>query len=266
MSGIYHNKSISTRQIGLIFLLTLIAIALSACGLPTAKPEVKIISPQAGIPAGDVTIAVDISNFELLAGSGIKNESGKGHIIFYKDIPVPTYYEHSAVSKAGTYSIEHEISYTWENITPGEHTFSVQLVNNQDMPLPAAIVDSITINVGPPEGNPEIQIITPLDQSSLPPGNISIRTSVKNFIVSQEDMGVLNRKGEGHLIYYLDEAAPVIPGEPAVTDTSMVSSQLSHMWKAVKEGKHTLSVQLVNNDDTPLDSPVVKVISLDVKP
>ena len=66
---------------------------------------------------------------------------------------------------------------------------------------------------------------------------------------------IINRKGEGHLIYYRDEDPPVVPREPAVTDTSVVSSDLKYLWKDVREGKHVLSVQLVNNDDTPLDVP-----------
>lgn len=90
--------------------------------------------------------------------------------------------------------------------------------------------------------------------------------NVSSFIISKEDMGVINRKGEGHIIYYLDEDAPITPGLPAVTDTSVVSTDTRYLWKSVIEGNHTFSIQLVNNDDTPLDIPIVKVITLDMKP
>jgi len=174
-------------------------------------------------------------------------------------------YEHTAISKAGTYAIASNTSYTWKGVTPGEHTFAVQLVNNNDGPLPAPVISSKVVNVGPPAGNPELQLVTPEEGSEFAPGNIIVAVTVNNFVISQKDMGVINRKGEGHLLYYIDEDVPVVPGEPAVTATSVVSTDLKYLWKDVREGKHVLSVQLVNNDDTPLDVPVVLNISIVVK-
>ena len=78
-------------------------------------------------------------------------------------------------------------------------------------------------------------------------------------------MGVLNRKGEGHLIYYIDEDPPLTQSEPAVTETSIVSVNLLHLWKPIPEGEHTFAVQLVNNDDTPLDPTVTAKIMLNIK-
>lgn len=37
------------------------------------------------------------------------------------------------------------------------------------------------------------------------------------------------------------------------------------MWKGVTEDQHTFSAQLVNNDDTPLETPVVIKVKIDVK-
>jgi len=51
----------------------------------------------------------------------------------------------------------------------------------------------------------------------------------------------------------------------AQSDTSVVSTDLKYLWKDVLEGKHVLSVQLVNNDDTLLDVPVILNILIDVK-
>ena len=121
------------------------------------------------------------------------------------------------------------------------------------------------VKVGPPAGNPELQIVTPEVGSEFAPGNIIFAVTVHNFVISQKDMGVINRKGEGHLLYYRDEGPPVVPGAPAVTATSVVSTDLKYLWKDVREGKHVLSVQLVNNDDTPLDVPVILNISINVK-
>jgi hypothetical protein len=265
MESTRTQRLIKSKHVLLIPLLALMVLALCACSLKVVSPSVTITSSPTDIAAGDITISVDISKF-VLSEETSKNVSGEGHIVFYMDVSVPTYYEHSAKSAAGTYVIAHKTYYTWKNVSPGEHTFSVQLVNNKDMPLPSPVVDSITISVAAPQGTPDIQIISPADNSSLTPGNVEVRVELENFIISKSDMGAINRKGEGHLIYYLDEAVPTTQGLPSVTDTSSVSTDINHVWKHIGAGTHTLSVQLVNNDDTPLDEPVVKVITLEVKP
>lgn len=246
----------NTFRSAILAFIFVIPLILASCSPYQVQPEVKIIK-QADIAAGDVTISVDLKDFDV-------GDSGQGRIIYYLDAAVPTYYAHSPISKAGTFAISQEKSYTWKDITPGEHKFSVQLVDNANSPLPVPVVDSMTVNVGAPKGTPQLSIVNPADGSSLPPGNILVSFDVGNFLISRQDMGVVNRKGEGHLIFYLDEKPPVDAGVPATTDTSIVSTELSHLWKAIGEGKHTFSAQLVNNDDTPLDTPVVVTINLDV--
>jgi hypothetical protein len=82
--------------------------------------------------------------------------------------------------------------------------------------------------------------MTPPDGSLVPPGNVSVTLNVNNFIISQKDMGIINRAGEGHLIYYIDESPPIDPGISAVTDTSIVSTDLSCLWKTVQVAQHSL--------------------------
>lgn len=262
-----HLKSYRNTKLIMIIFVLLMGINTCSCGFPADKQAgVKITTVPTGVAAGDVTISADVSNFVIADETGNQNISGKGHMIYYMDSPAPTYFDHSATSKAGTYAIAYAASYTWKGVTPGEHTFSVQLVNEDDTPLAAPATDSITIVVGPPPGEPDITFVTPADGDSLPPGNIVLALAVDNFIISKKDTGVVNREGEGHLIYYLDEDPPIDAGHPALTDTSTVSFATSYLWKNVKEGKHVFAVQLVNNDDTPLDSPVVKTLSIDVAP
>jgi hypothetical protein len=264
MSKNKYPKRIIVKMVSLFIILSLTLISLCSCGLQANNPGIKIINQPSGQTAGDVTISVEVSNFKLGAADGNSNTTGGGHIIYYMDTPVPTYYKHEAFSKAGTYVISEETQYTWKSVSPGDHTFAVQLVDADNSPLPSPVVDSITINAAPPNGAPILKILSPADGSSLSPGNLLLSINVENFIVSQENMGVFNRNGEGHLIYYIDETPPAEAGVPANTDTSKVSAELSHLWKEVKEGRHTLSVQLVNNDDTPLETPVVVSISIDV--
>lgn len=249
----------------LIVFLCIMAGTISGCSMSLSKPVLQIKTPADEVAAGDVTISVDVSNFELVTDTGLPNEPLKGHIIYYLDTPIPVYFDHLAISRAGTYFVSNETSYTWKGVTPGIHTFSAQLVNKNNTPLPASVVDKLTINVGAPTGKPSITM-TPVDGSPLVPGKIVLAVTASNFILSSKDAGVVNRNGEGHLIYYIDVPVPVDPGVPAVTETSIVSANATHIWKPVTAGTHTFSAQLVNNDDTPLNDPVFVTITIDVKP
>ena len=57
----------------------------------------------------------------------------------------------------------------------------------------------------------------------------------------------------------MDVVAPTEQGKPAVTaaGTYAPTPATSHTWNNVGIGTHTFSVELVNNDHTPLDPPVV---------
>lgn len=264
MEGKKTRKTVRIKAWGLVLALALVASLLSACGPIANPPSLKISVPDGEPKAGAVTVSVDVSNFEL-TGQPDGVEQGRGHIIFYIDSDVPTYYDHKAISHAGTYAITSETFHVFADVTPGEHTFSAQLVYGNDTPLPSPVVDSVTVTVGPPAGEPKVSAMVPTDGSTLPPGNIVFSISVENFIISQADMGVESRAGEGHLIYYLDEQPPTDAGVPATTDTSVVSVQTSCLWRDVKEGSHVFYAQLVNNDDTPLETPLVFSVKVDVK-
>ena len=73
-------------------------------------------------------------------------------------------------------------------------------------------------------------------------------------------------QGEGHIIYYLDVDAPTAPGSPALTapGTYVISAATSYQWADVPDAVHTLSVELVNNDNTPLNPPVTAKVSISV--
>jgi hypothetical protein len=91
-------------------------------------------------------------------------------------------------------------------------------------------------------------------------GAESVKVSIQaaNFNIADK-IGATNVYGEGHLIYYLDAVPPTVLGQPAtVSGEDVVESTItSNIWYNESEGIHTFSVQLVNNDSTPLSSPVV---------
>jgi hypothetical protein len=71
--------------------------------------------------------------------------------------------------------------------------------------------------------------------------------------------GQPNTSGEGHIIYYKDVLPPIIPNQAVTTDTGTYaeSTAITYTWHNIAAGFHYFSVQLVNNDNTPL-IPAIK--------
>ncbi len=84
-----------------------------------------------------------------------------------------------------------------------------------------------------------------------------VKITVSKFTIVNK-LGQPNVPGEGHVIYYLDVTPPITPGKAAVTapNTYSETADTSYTWPNLAAGSHTLSVQLVNNDGTPLNPPV----------
>ncbi|NLA99424.1 MAG: DUF4430 domain-containing protein, partial [Methanomicrobiales archaeon] len=87
---------------------------------PTETPEetsavnVTIISPEEGasIPAGNVTVEVDLTDFTLVEPTGQPNAPGEGHLHYYLDAPIPTNESEPAIPETGGYAISTNLSYT----------------------------------------------------------------------------------------------------------------------------------------------------------
>jgi hypothetical protein len=97
--------------------------------------------------------------------------------------------------------------------------------------------------------------------------NVSVFVQVSGFNLVNR-IGGANVPGEGHIIYYLDVQPPTAPGQPAITTsgTYAASDAIFYVWTGVVEGVHTFSVELVNNDNTPLDPPVVSNSTVSLYP
>jgi hypothetical protein len=113
------------------------------------EPQVLLLSPADGsvFPPGFVTVRAYVENFNLVDKVGQANVPGEGHLIYYLDVLPPVTMGESAIPASGTYVISTTLSYTWENLTPGDHILAVQAVNNDNTPLryPSAVRVYITI-------------------------------------------------------------------------------------------------------------------------
>jgi hypothetical protein len=254
-----------------------VLLALGACTYgtsytaTTATPTISIGSPSNGatVTAGDVLVTVSVSNFDVVDKQGQPNVAGQGHVHFYLDVAAPTTPGQPAVPTSGVWAHVSGLSYTFPNIGPGSHTIAVQLVNNDHTPVVPSAIDSITINVAgapaAPAAAPTISITSPANGAALPQGNITVNAAVTNFNVVDKQ-GQANVPGEGHLHFYLDVAAPTTPNQAAVPASGVWAhvSGTSYTFPNVGPGSHTIAVQLVNNDHTPVIPPVVSTITVNV--
>ncbi len=150
--------------------LVLVILAMPVCA--QGSPQITIIEPKNGttIPAGDVTVSVNVANFNIVDKQGQAKAAGEGHIHYFMDVAAPTNPNKPAVTAPGTYVHILDKSYTWKNVIPGNHNFSVELVNNDHTPLtpPAVAMVDVTaagtatgsqmISGGTPSGNKSIVI------------------------------------------------------------------------------------------------------------
>lgn len=118
-------------------------------------PDVKIIAPSLGatVPAGNVTINLQVRDFVLVDKTGQPNFPGQGHIIYYMDTEPPIVPGQIATTEQGTFVVSVNPTYTWTNVKPGIHTFYVQLVSNDNLtlgaqqPPPFPALDRVTVVV-----------------------------------------------------------------------------------------------------------------------
>lgn len=113
-------------------------------------PSLSIDAPQDGatVPGGGVEVRATPSNFQIVSKLGQAAARGEGHVHFYMDVDtVPTEAGKPAVTEQGTYHATATTSYTWPNVTPGEHSFSVQLVNNDHTPLSPPVFRTVKVTV-----------------------------------------------------------------------------------------------------------------------
>jgi plastocyanin len=112
-------------------------------------PNLVIATPRDGntLPAGDIMVTTQVTNFNVVDKQGQANVSREGHLHFYLDVDAPTTQGQPAIPASGVWAHVSATTYTFTNVAAGTHTISVELVNNEHTPLDPAVVQKITINV-----------------------------------------------------------------------------------------------------------------------
>ena len=131
-------------------ILTLLTFtALSACSsytTPPPAPTITITSPTGNIvpQIGDVTVSVQVSNFNIVDKQGQANVSYEGHLHYFLDVEAPTTAGQPAIPASGIWAHVATTTYTFDNVTAGTHSISVELVNNDHTPLTPPVVAKVT--------------------------------------------------------------------------------------------------------------------------
>jgi len=100
----------------------------------------------------------------------------------------------------------------------------------------------------PPAGAqtaPAIQIVSPRNGSTVSGSQMVVEVRVQNFILNPMAIGKAARLGEGHWNVYVD-------GKLAGLSADDVVSMPNDAYPTLAAGKHTIKVELRNNDHTPV--------------
>ena len=251
--------------------------------LPERYPDIQSLDAriltEEGILTNDVNIRVGLPGYPTTVGGG-----WGGSVIYYLDVMPPTMPDKPATTAEGTYVATANNSQLWKDLSPGNHIFSAQLVNTDSVPLDPPVTATLEFTVpDTASGAPVLQSVLvqtlcslqyrpltipgPQQQQAKPCADINVSPEVFNFIIVNK-IGQEAVPGEGHYIYYFNVSPPTKQNAPAITKegTYAITTDSYVTWAGVETGKYEVWVQLVNNDNTPLEPPVVARAELIVPP
>ena len=110
-------------------------------------PQIVIASPLDGatLAAGNITVTIQTSNFNIVDKQGLPAVAGEGHVHFYLDVVPPSTPGQPAIPTSGVWAHVSGTTYTFTNVAAGTHIIYVQLVNNDHTPLTPNVTSSVTI-------------------------------------------------------------------------------------------------------------------------
>lgn len=258
-----------------IILIIIIIFAITGC---TSSQATETTTPAAGIGNFNINMldlnqempGIDVRVQAYTLDRNLYVDTFEQKLIYYLDVTPPTEAGHSVKTAAGSFlepSLEgvYEYSVEWKDIPAGKHVFSAQLANYDYTPLnpPVTVQTTVTIPSEIMNQEPALQMIDLQFDYDFALNSVS----VYDFRLNDDAIGKANIPGEGHFIYYLDVDPPTKQGQSALTapDTYKVSAS-SIPWKNMQPGVHTFSVQLVNNDNTPLSPAVISQTTVELMP
>ncbi len=256
--------------------------AILSISLSTSPPATPLASPAPNTTYFDVKVSVTVTGFNLVNKIGQPNAPGEGHIIYYWAEP-PTFPGQPAYSGPGTYSTPGTTatSFTWTNATSTYQIYAAQLVNNDDTPLDPPVFAELVSNIPVPGASNSNPMITSMSLNVHPPSSppaspnpntgdidVTVNCQTTGFTPAPTSSPGANSPGMGYLVYYQVIDPITLPDFAATIGTSYSYTSNSNTFKYLNgnSGYASFAVQLVNNDTTPLNSPVYAMIKTNLSP
>ena len=252
------------------------AIVLVPHAFAQAKPSITVISPSDGdtITSTDIPVRVMVSNFVLApADVGMPDKDGEGHIhvmldgmnmgVLFNFYTTQTFTLPGQGMKAGQHTLTFDLaSNTHEDM---EDTVTNVTINYQPLalqPAPDAIQSS---------GAPEVSILWPPDGATVGP-LFTLQVDKKNFAPSLQLEGKPNLAGRGHYHVFVDMPMMDTSGGGGQDMGGMMSmagmiampgnDSIPVDLRAWPNGPHTITVEPVQNDHTPIQGAKEAMIKI----
>ncbi|MGA1822409.1 MAG: hypothetical protein ACMUIG_07775 [Thermoplasmatota archaeon] len=185
---------------------------------------------------GSYTINVSVMNFTLIDVYEPPNMGGMGHYhVYVDDVLIGPYHTTEAM---------------FSGISPGDHTVRVELANRDHSMLIPRVYTEFDLKVMP--GMPMIDIVKPMDGTIFYQDHLDLEVMVDNFTLNESAVGGDPVEGEGHYHIYINDdlVGPYTDTMPTLT--------------GLPAGDHVLKVELVNNDHTPLMTPIMDAVNFTI--
>ena len=236
-----------------------------------AVPSLSLVSPtdSAVVRSADIPVRVAASNYTVACDeAGMPDREGTGHIHVMLD--------GMSMAQLTNFYCSQEFMISGQGVSPGQHTLMVDLATNThgDMEDTAQTVTFLYQPSTPAAALPQpgsnsdqsVQITEPANNASVPP-QFTLQVVAPNFNPSCDLEGKPDIAGVGHYHVIVDEGSMpmsmpmdqsggmqemmTMPGMIAMPCTNSIPVDLS-AWPS---GQHTVTVELEQNDHTPMVEP-----------
>lgn len=227
----------------LVLLITLNAIPARAV---STTATLDIVAPANGsvVPTNFI-VSFAVSNFAIVQpgqpgqAPGTPNE---GHLhVFLDGTNIAHYYT--------LWASPNGIPFT--NIPPGNHTVFIRLVDDFHNSYTPDVNVTLNYRVTNSPGTPSLVILSPKDGSTVSP-TFTVSFAVFNFSLT-DPVGQPNALNTGHIHIFLDGNYVNLWARPEGVPVTIQGS-----------GSHTVKLELVNNNHSPLSTDVNKAITVSV--
>ncbi len=250
--------------------------------MPTTKGSLQVVSPSEGqkIDTTDIPVQVAVSNFKVSSDHvGMPDVDGEGHIHVMLD--------GMNMGVLFNFYTTPEFTLPGRAVTPGPHTLIFDLASNTHEDF-ANTVQKVNFDYEPAEaeaapapvanaGVPEVKIVSPADGVTVGP-RFTVQLKPANFKPALDLEGKPNISGYGHYHVFVDMAMPSM--EMSSTQMSGESMEMMSMagmvgmpgsnsfpidLSAWKNGKHTITIEPVQNDHTNIASAKPAMITINLE-